>query len=29
MQMRKLEMEYELEMLTLRGGLLGKIFGCK
>lgn len=29
MQMKKLEREHELEMLKLRGGLLGRIFGCK
>lgn len=29
MQMKKLEREHELEMLKLRGGWLGRIFGCK
>lgn len=29
MERKKLEREHELEMLKLRGGWLGRIFGCK
>lgn len=29
MQMKKLEIEHELKMLDIKGGWLGKIFGCK
>ena len=27
-KLKELERKHELEMLELRGGLLGKIFGC-
>ena len=29
LEMKRLEREYELKMLELRGGWLGRIFGCK
>ena len=29
MEEKKLKMEHELKMLKLRGGWLGRIFGCK
>ena len=29
LEMKILEREHELEMLKLRGGWLGRIFGCK
>ena len=29
LEMKRLEREHELKMLKLRGGWLGKIFGCK
>lgn len=28
-EMKQLQRKHELEMLKLRGGLLGRIFGCK
>lgn len=29
LEMKRLERKHELEMLKLRGGWLGRIFGCK
>jgi hypothetical protein len=29
LEMKRLEREHELKMLKLRGGWLGRIFGCK
>lgn len=29
LEMKRLEREHELKMLELRGGWLGRIFGCK